>query len=87
MATTGVIAAVLGAGAAVYGAATAGKNAPKLPELQPEKRVQDAKGPEGQVINRQNGMGIPAGAATMLTGSTGVNPSSLSVGKNTLLGG
>lgn len=88
MATVGAVAAVLGAGAAVYSASQSGKNVPKMPEIQQEKPVQASKGPDVSGIKRQTGQGLAAGpASTLLTGSSGIDTGSLNLGKNTLLGG
>lgn len=49
---------------------------------------QNARGPDTQALFAQNEIEGQQGASgTMLTGPMGVDPNSLSLGKNTLLGG
>lgn len=55
----------------------------------PAKPPQASKAPNAAGMRRDNGAagGINAGqASTMLTGTAGVDPSKLTLGKNTLLG-
>ena len=48
----------------------------------------NAKGPNTDAMFAQNQIeGQAGGSSTMLTGPTGVDPASLSLGKNTLVGG
>lgn len=84
------------AAAAVAGAVASSALAPKPQKMAdpvlPE-RQQATKAPEqqamraGKASGEQGGPGVGGPASTLLTGSTGVDPSSLNLGKNTLLGG
>jgi len=69
------VAAVLGAGAGVYSAT---RSAPKPPPMGQQQKEPD-------VLNR-NPSPNAGQIATMLSGAQGVNPGSLSLGRNTLLG-
>lgn len=68
---------------------------PKMPDVQTitaADKPQAAKGPERTAINAQNSAlvaaaGAKAGnAGTFLTGPLGIEPSTLNLGRNTLLG-
>lgn len=87
----GPVAAV--AASMVAGMAAAKMMQPDIPDVAPTKPgeppKQGAKQPEIKAMraaNNQNA-GINAGpASTFLTGATGIDPSKLTLGKNTLLG-
>lgn len=84
--------AMVGAGV-VGGMAMSGAFAkPKINIPAPEKPKQGAQAPDREGIVRANTMGgMPGGAmagnaGTFLTGPSGIDPSTLNLGKNTLLG-
>lgn len=64
-------------------------NAEKLYAQQDEQNNKaNARGPNTDALLAQNDLEAKQGqTGTMLTGPTGVDPNSLSLGKNTLLGG
>lgn len=70
-------------------AAQANANSQKLYEQQEqENNRRNARGPDIDAFFAQNELEGQQGASgTMLTGPMGVDPNSLSLGKNTLLGG
>lgn len=91
-------AAAISTGATVLGGLAAAKtltDKPKAPAVQPvtaADKPQTAKGPDRAVVNAQNtaltaAAGAKAGnAGTFLTGPSGIDASTLNLGKNTLLG-
>jgi hypothetical protein len=86
---TGAELAIIGLGAAST-VATMTQKAPKPPEVPtPEKPPQAAKAPDVEPLKRKNQSAAAAfgPASTFLTGAGGVDPSSLNLGKTTLLGG
>lgn len=70
-------------------AAAQQSNADKLyAQQEQQNNKQNARGPNVDALFAQNQVEGQAGASgTMLTGPTGVDPNTLSLGKNTLLGG
>jgi hypothetical protein len=82
-----IIGAVVAAGTAVSSADAQRKGAHQAEDLQkankPLPPPQAAKTPD---VRRQTG-GPVVPPPTMLTGATGVDPTGLNIGKNTLLGG
>lgn len=77
------------AGAAKKAANQAQTNADKLYAQQDqENNKANARGPNTDALFAQNQVEAQQGqSGTMLTGPTGVDPNSLTLGKNTLLGG
>lgn len=82
-------------GAMVGGMMLGSMMKPKMPSInvpQPEKPKQVAQSADREGIVRANTMGgMPGGAmagnaGTFLTGPSGIDPSTLNLGKNTLLG-
>lgn len=92
------VASAVSLGATALGAAGAIKalKAPKAPEVKPltaaDKPPAKAKAPDRPAISRANAAAAGPGGAmsgnsgTFLTGPSGVDPSTLTLGKNTLLG-
>lgn len=83
-----IIGAVIGAGTAAYQAKEARKAQARAMD---EARREAAKpGPQSARSAIRPGVGMPmpgaAGNGTLLTGPSGIAPSSVSLGKNTLLG-
>lgn len=81
-------AAVVGAGASVYSA----MNAPGTPKVNAPTKMQagqtpDALGTRQGLAGAGQGGGAPGIAQTFLSGTGGVDPSLLQLGRNTLLGG
>lgn len=86
--TVMAVAAAIGAGATVYSA----MNQPDAPKIQaPGKpqvsQVPDAAGTRQSLAGMGQGGGSPGIAQTFLSGTGGVDPSLLQLGRNTLLGG
>lgn len=81
-------------GTSLLGMAASQMMAPKAPSMPaptaPNKPPQSAQAPEQTAVRRSaagNAAGGPAVAqSTMLTGTSGVNPGGLNLGRNTLLG-
>lgn len=87
-----VVSTVAGAGAAKEAKkanAQQQSNADKLYAQQDQQNNKmNARGPNTDALFAQNELeGQAGGGGTMLTGPTGVDPSTLALGKNTLLGG
>lgn len=82
--TVAAVAAVAGAGAAIYSAANQ-----KQPKVTPPPQASQTPTPQGQLA-AMKGLGATGGApgvaSTFLTGSGGIDPSMLNLGKSTLLG-
>ena len=88
--TAGAVGATL-AGGALLGKAVSSK--PKMPALPaPEKPPQATKAPDRQAVVAGNaaaagpGGALAGNSSTFLTGPAGIDPSTLNLGKNTLLG-
>jgi hypothetical protein len=84
--------AMVGAGVAGGMMLSGAMSKPKINIPQPEKPKQGAQAADREGIVRANTMGgMPGGAmagnaGTFLTGPSGIDPSTLNLGKNTLLG-
>lgn len=82
------VAAAVGAGATIYSA----MNQPDAPKVQAPTKLQassvpDAAGTRQNLAGMGQGGGSPGIAQTFLSGTGGVDPSMLQLGRNTLLGG
>lgn len=88
--TAAIIAAVVGAGTAVYSASEAKKQTSKALQKPTEPALpQEAKAPDAGVLKRQTQQALMPGGttnSTLLTGPQGIDSSSLTLGKNALLG-
>lgn len=88
-------AAVVGAVGSIQSASAAKKQQGAVPAIQPAvepPQPQAAKNPDVDPLKRKNAGAAAVGplagpSSTMLTGVGGVDPSSLNLGKTTLLGG
>ena len=97
---TAVIVAGIGAAGTAYSTDQARKGANNANDLSRANALKNqqaadeannaanARSPDGAAAAARNAMSAQAGqSGTMLTGPSGVDPSSLTLGKNTLLGG
>lgn len=79
----------LGSAVSAAGALKGMLSKPKTPDVPaPEKPPQASKSPEVAAVRQQN-VSAPTGpgnSSTFLSGTNGVDPSTLSLGKSTLLG-
>jgi len=86
MGFTATAALVATAAASTY-AQLSGPKAPSVAPPPQAAKVPDAMGTRNALAGTGQGGGSPGIANTFLTGSQGVDPSLLNLGKNTLLGG